>query len=131
MQGGAVVAARYQHKMNRLFFLEHPQRATSWKRLQEQLQEDPMDGTYFVDFHQCRYGLVSPRGEPMKKATRIWTNNKKLVQELTNKKCNCKAHHRRIEGNQDGYKLSVWSQCYPPLLCKALARCALARGASD
>ena len=123
----AIDIARCQHKYHRLFFLlEHPLRATSWKRLIDKLEQEPMEDTYFVTVDQCCLGLKSPRGEPMKKPTRFWTNCKRLAGELSGKRCCCKVPHCLIQGSQDGHKLSVWSQHYPPELCKLVARCVMA-----
>ena len=127
----AIQSARTQHARGGYFFLEQPSGASSWKRLQRNLAATPMPKarghpertTSFVIFDQCRYGFVSPRGAPMKKSTKFWTNSPKIIAEFNHKTCKCTTRHQRIEGKQNGHQLSQWAQKFPPQMCAAIAKC--------
>ena len=125
----AILLARTQHARGGFFFLEQPTGAVSWELLQQRLDSEPMSDirpTSFVRFDQCRYGLRSPRGTPMKKSTKFWTNSPAIAEEFRNKTCMCAVPHQRIQGAEDGHQLSQWAQCFPAPLCAAIARCAMA-----
>ncbi len=124
----AILVARTQHARGGYFFLEQPHGASSWDLLKHRLKDEPIAGrrpTFQVRFDQCRYGLVSPRGEPIKKSTRFWTNSLKIVQEFEHKKCVCSVSHRVVQGSQDGHQISTWAQNFPRPLCEAIARCVM------
>ena len=84
-------------------------------------------GVYAVEFDMCSVGTMSPRLQPIKKRTRILTNDSYLVERL--KVCQCdKSHlHCQIQGSQDGYRLSTWAQVYPPGLVSILRDCLAAK----
>ena len=66
--GFAVMLAGLQHRAGRRFKLEQPAGAGSLQRDNVlELLRDPT--IYTTKFDQCRFGLVSPLGNPMKKAT--------------------------------------------------------------
>ena len=68
----AAECCRVQHNQGRLFGLEHPASAISWK---QDVSTDlaALPGVYAVTFDQCMIGLKSPSGRPMRKRTRILT----------------------------------------------------------
>ena len=111
---------KLQHNAGRSFAHEHPAGASSWKEDSTQAVVN-LPGVYNALFDQCQFGLTSPRGTPLKKKTRILCNNARLFNALHG--CNCRPGlhtHRRIEGSEDGHRLSTWSENYPPALCNAL-----------
>ena len=124
----AMACATIQHRAGRLFYFEHPQTASSWGE-PAVVSVRGLPGVFPVDVHQCRFGLKSPRGEPIRKATRLLTNSHEIYARVARKLCVCQVPHRRIEGNQDGHRLSVWAQRYPIDMCKALAEAAVAEAA--
>ena len=111
---------KVQHNAGRSFAHEHPAGASSWKEDSTQAVLN-LPGIYNALFDQCQFGLVSPRGTPLKKRTRILCNNVQLFNALHG--CNCRPGlhaHCVIMGFEDGYRLSTWSENYPPALCNAL-----------
>ena len=59
----AAECCRVQHNQGRLFGLEHPASATSWK--QDVITDlAALPGVYAVTFDQCMLGLKSPSGRP-------------------------------------------------------------------
>ena len=123
----AIKAARLQHSLGRYFFLEQPSGAVSWHHLKKRLKAEPMQpsdrATFIVTFDQCRYGLVSPCGKPMRKKTKFWSNCPTILQEFQDKRCRCTMPHEVIQGTQAGHRLSVWAQHFPAELCASIARC--------
>ena len=117
-------AAQIQIRGKRRFMYEHPATATSWSAVASlaQLRRTPV--VQEVLFDQCALGLKSPRGEPMKKKTRVLSNCGALIRELAKYQCDKSHSHRRIEGSQDGFRLSTWAQYYPERMVEVLARSA-------
>ena len=68
---------KVQHNAGRSFAHEHPAGASSWKEDSTQAVLN-LPGIYNALFDQCQFGLVSPRGTPLKKKTRILCNNVQL-----------------------------------------------------
>ena len=108
-----------QVKRGRLFCFEHPAPAGSWSSTKLATYVST-PGTFQVTFDQCAVGLKSPLGTPMKKRTRFWTNSKGICQVFSEKQCSCEEPHRRIEGQECGYRLSKWAQRYPAPMVKAI-----------
>ena len=106
---------------NGCFFAhEHPVDASSWQLPEiDVLRQLPNVGE--VVFDQCRLGLRSPSGEPLRKRTRIMTNAPGIVANLVNMQCNCpRGSHVTISGCQLGITISKFSQRYPPAFVRAL-----------
>ena len=82
-------------------------------------------GNFVAVFDQCQFGLRSPRGNPMQKRTRFLTNLKPLYEALNGKVCDHSHEHDKIEGSQDGIKLSVHAQTYPDQLVETICRLVL------
>ena len=114
----AVDSCLLQHANNRLFAFEHPATCSSWAKSALK-KASGTKRTYTVCFDQCVLGLRSPRGTPIKKRTRVWTNSQSLV-KLSKKQCRCTKPHKRIEGSENGWLLSRWCQSYPLGMVKAL-----------
>ena len=111
---------KVQHNAGRSFAHEHPAGASSWTENSTQAVLN-LPGIYNALFDQCQFGLVSPRGAPLKKKTRILCNNVQLFNALHGCNCRSGSHvHCRIMGVEAGYSLSKWSENYPPALCHAL-----------
>ena len=111
---------KIQHNAGRSFAHEHPAGASSWKEDSTQAVVT-LPGTYNALFDQCQFGLTSPCGTPLKKQTRILCNNVRLFNALHGCKCRRGLHtHKPIMGSEAGYRLSTWSEIYPPALCNAL-----------
>ena len=68
-----------------------------------------MAGVQTATFHQCRFGLTSPEGHPMKKKTGILTNHPGVFKKFNGKFCQCTVEHRAIEGSEGGKKVSTWA----------------------
>ena len=104
----------------RSFTHEHPAGASSWKEDSTQAVLN-LPGIYNALFDQCQFGLTSPRGTPLKKKTRILCNSARLFCALNGCTCRRGSHvHKPIMGSENGYRLSTWSENYPPALCNAL-----------
>ncbi len=104
-----------------IYVLEHPTGASSWHLPQVKallLERDSLLAT----FDQCRFGLQSPSGKPVRKSTRLLTNSQKVMEQFNKVRCQCKCAHCVIEGSEAGHKLSVWCQHYPAPFCDALVR---------
>ncbi|CAK9094170.1 unnamed protein product [Durusdinium trenchii] len=107
----------------RKFIFEHPGGASSWQspgvgRVLQQIPE-----ARIIGFCQCRFGLVAPDGQPMQKVTRFLTNSAAIIQIFSGCNCICKLlgrSHVKIEGSMNGYSLSRWAQCYPPMMVSAI-----------
>ena len=104
------------------FVLENPVAASSWQLplVQQGLAEWP--GTQFVSFDQCRLGLLSPLGGPIKKRTRFLTNVPSVVHHFNQMQCTCVRPHTRVQGSESGQRLSTWSQFYPEGMCDLLVQ---------
>ena len=111
---------KVQHNTGRSFAHEHPAGASSWTEDSTQAVVT-LPGTYTALFDQCQFGLTSPHGTPIKKQTRILCNNARLFNALHGCKCRRGSHtHNHSMGSEDGIRLSIWSEIYPPALCNAL-----------
>ena len=87
--------------------------ATSW----------PCMGVRLATSDQCRYGLKSPSGRPIRKRAWFLTNCSFVFEEFDGKRCNCTQRHQHVIGSDLGAKLSAWAAHYPPALCRALSLC--------
>lgn len=105
------------------FALENPVAASSWNlpRVTDALR---LQNTRFVNFDQCRLGLTSPLGAPIKKRTRFLTNAAPVAQTFSLMQCNCTVPHTVVQGQELGHSLSTWSQIYPRGLSTALVQAA-------
>ena len=119
------LAAR-QVASGRYFVFEHPATAKSWAT-DEVRNVAALPGVRIVTFDQCRYGLVSPGGEPLRKRTSFMTNCSFVAEAFDGLLCQCDQPHRQIVGHERGHMLSAWATLYPAPLCRELARCALRR----
>lgn len=108
-----------QNNQGRLFCFEHPAPAASWKST-KLAAGISTPHTFTICFDQCSLGLKSPAGTPMKKRTRLWTNSPSICQIFSSKQCSCEEPHRRIEGQECGFRLSKWAQRYPGPMVKAI-----------
>ena len=77
--------AKYQSDNSCHFVLEQPRQCTlfqieSWKKLTSRIHEAVYD--------QCRFGLVSSSGEPLKKPTRFVASHPILLEHVKNRFCN-------------------------------------------
>ena len=118
----ALDLCRLQQSRGRGFIIEHPVGATSWG--DSYLQHLPL--AQFSVFDQCRYGLRAPNGQPMQKATRLFSNMPEVAAEFNNKRCNCQEAHAIAQGSMHGQRLSTWAQRYPRPMVQALAACSQA-----
>ena len=127
--------AKAQTGEGRHFHLEQPKEAGSW-------QENALDGvlkhTVLSEFDQCRLGLKDPElGMPLKKATRVATNSRRMLAALDGRKCDQGHEHRPIEGSvRQGkmggtVKLSRWAERYPPAMATKIARAVMISNAED
>ena len=115
------VAAR-QVVQGRYFVFEHPATARSWST-QAVRDVMAMRGVRLAAFDQCRYGLKSPSGRPIRKRAWFLTNCSFVFEEFDGKLCNCTQRHQHVIGSDLGEKLSAWAAHYPPALCRALSLC--------
>ena len=115
----AVLCCLLQHTEDRLFVLEQPVSASSWVRTEKLTQ---LPNVQFAMFHQCRYGLQSPSGEPLQKATLFLTNSRRTVLEFDGKTCQCTRPHKIVQGSELGQRMSTWAQNYPRLLSERLVQ---------
>ncbi len=102
------------------FVLEHPLTASSWNHPTVR-EVAALPGVSEVVFHQCRFGLRSPHGSPMRKATKFLTNSPAVMDRFRGKFCTCEQPHKRIMGSEGGSHLAALAALYPPPLCRALA----------
>ncbi len=107
----------------RYFIFEHPATARSWATNVVR-NVAALDGVRTITFDQCRFGLVSPGGRPLRKRTSFMTNCSFVVHAFGGKWCNCDQQHRHIIGAELGHRLSTWAAHYPPAMCREFARCA-------
>ena len=114
-----MVCCRKQWSDKRLFVHEHPVHASSWK---EPSVANLMgqDGVMTVDFDQCKVGLRSPDGRPMRKRTRLLTNSIKVVRIFSELQCDCATPHIQVLGTNLGIRLASYCQVYTPELCQYL-----------
>ncbi len=120
-----------QCRWQRYFVMEHPARASSWKKpcVKDLARDYDMHQT---TFDQCRVGLLSPVSHiPMKKTTILLHNIAGLHKTFANLRCNSapvhmiggvKCKHKRIEGCEGPHRLSRWAQYYPAAMVSQLAR---------
>ena len=126
----AMRVAAQQVSQGRYFVFEHPACAKSWSTDMVQTVF-AMPGVRRATFDQCRYGLVGPSGQPMRKRTSFLTNCSFVFTEFDGKYCQCTGTHQRIIGTELGEPLAAWAAHYPPRLCRALARCVRDRRLSE
>lgn len=85
-----------------------------------------LEAPYKCVFDMCLFGLRSPNGVPIQKRTCFLTNSLHVYRRFNGQFC--KGHHskhERIQGSQEGIRLSTWCQYYPKELCEAIADCAV------
>ena len=112
------------------FCYEHPVNASSWNEPQALQIIQSVRGGRMVCFDQCAVGLVSPKGQPMKKRIRFFTNVLGIEDEFCAKQCTCAGgQHTRIQGSELGIPLSVHAQKYPQTMLRSLVACARQRRA--
>ena len=102
--------AKHQVDNTRHFVLEQPCQSTlfqieSWKKLMPRIHEAVCD--------QCRFGLVSSLGEPLKKPTRFVASHPILLEHVRNRFCNQQHQHGKVKSE---------AERWPTKLCRALAR---------
>ena len=119
------LAAR-QVSSGRYFVFEHPSTAKSWDTVVVK-NVAALSGVRIVTFDQCRYGLVSPGGKPLRKRTSFMTNCSFIADEFDGRRCQCSETHKQIIGAEFGQSLSTWASHYPPALCRAFVMCAQLR----
>ena len=117
----AMECALTQYKAGRRFGYEHPARASSWKT-PEVSRVASLPGVHVVVFDQCMLGLKSPSGHPLRKRTKVMTNDAALATRLSHRMCDGSHAHQRIHSSEMGVKLSVWAQIYPPAMVELLAQ---------
>ena len=114
---------KLQSAGGRGFLFEHPLAASSWNRASVRAVAQ-LPGTYIVKFDQCRYSLKNPRGQLIKKPTKIMFNVPSFLHEFTDKKCICTERHAACQGRVDGVSIAAMASVYPPKLASAFAACA-------
>ena len=99
-----------QMRLGAKFVHEHPARATSWTRssVTSLVNQPPCTVTLF---DQCSVGLVSPKGTPVKKKTKLLSNAPRIADLFAVARCKCSVKHREIQGSENGHKMSTWCQC--------------------
>ena len=120
----AMELAAIQVRGGRNFVLENPNAASSWQLQSVQSALVDWNNAQFVSFDQCRLGLVSPLGNPIKKRTRFLTNCSRVVHHFSMMQCQCENPHTRVQGSEAGRRLSTWCQVYPRELCDLLVTAA-------
>ena len=117
----AYYTCHLQRLGGRSYVLEHPCRSQGFVQdAIKSLQEPPNPGKVAV-FDQCMFGLVSPRGLPVQKRTRLVTNCKNIFERFHGVYCNGAHEHDVCHGSQLGQRVSVHCQRYPPLMMVAIA----------
>ena len=119
------LAAR-QVSSGRYFVFEHPATAKSWDTVVVQ-NVAALTGVRIVTFDQCRYGFVSPGGQPLRKRTSFMTNCSFVAKAFDGVRCQCSEPHKKSIGSEFGQGLSTWAAHYPPALCRELVMCARLR----
>ena len=110
----------------RFFLMEQPASASSWQLPCLQRIQASRPDIKLITFPQCRFGLRDLEGRPLQKHTGFLTNLSTVVERFAGLKCICSLRgetHGRIEGTQQGVRLSRWAQSYPPELVQALVTC--------
>lgn len=109
-------------RQGKLFCFEHPfkSKALSLNLVQSLLL---YPGATIVRFDQCRYGLVSPGGTPVRKRTFFVTNCPSIVQEFQGKFCTGNHSHRVCQGCECGIRVSKHCEKYPLPLVTAVQKC--------
>lgn len=116
----SMMGARKQVQKKKKFMFEHPWRASSWDQPSVESVR-AMEDVYTVDFDMCAVGMLSPKGSPVRKRTRIMSNCYSLIQRLRSCQCSRDHEHRTVQGSELGHKMSTWCQIYPPGLVQILA----------
>ena len=94
------------------FIFEHPETSMAWTRPNMQ-DVGRWKGVFEVVFDQCMTGLVSPKGTPIKKRTRLLTNIPHVCRAFACRQCDGSHDHVICQDSEDGHKLSQWAQEYP------------------
>ena len=119
--GHAMQCALAQHHGGRFFVFEHPASASSWSQPIVQ-QVAALHGVHCVVFDQCMTGLRSKvRQAPMRKRTRLMTNNLAFVRQFSGLMCDGRHEHQLVQGSEGGVRRSVWAQLYPEPMVDRLA----------
>ena len=122
----------FQKQSGSLFLHEHPAYALSWQR-DTAIALCSAEGFVKDVFDQCRFGLTSPAGLPLEKATGLLHNMPAASARFQNVRCACCQFfefegrhrlHRPIMGGEMGHKMSVWAQTYPPQMVAAIVEAA-------
>jgi hypothetical protein len=121
----AMLVCKMQAQRGDGFVFEHPETASSWAD-SDVASVAALDGVKQVTFDQCRFDLMLPSGEKMKKPTRLMTNMSSVLFEFHDRRCNCIAAHHPVQGRSGGVSVSKHSQVYPPKMVLGLARASLA-----
>ncbi len=128
MYSFSLEAGKHQVARGQGYILEHPTLATSWKKAEVQAWLQSKE-VALARFDQCRFGLVSPKKYPMKKATTLLHNIPAVGLAFHKRRCQCHGQkdlgmnkHRIIQGCENGIRLSSWAQHYPEPLVNTLAR---------
>ena len=104
---------RIQLLAGRTYVLEHPSQTTSWKHLQVQDLLDKFPGTGLADFDFCMFGMVTKiQRVPVKKATRLMTNNRNVLNRFRGVWCDRTHDHAACWDSEGGEKRSRYSQFY-------------------
>ncbi len=112
----AVKLARLQHKGGRHFILENPLPSAAWKEPELRDLIEELD-CFIAELDQCRFGLVSLRGFPHKKPTRLATSSPSVANKLHGRRCLRQHEHDPVLG---GVKVTSRAGHYPGLLAKAM-----------
>ena len=101
--------ASFQLNRNKHFIVEQPRNSTmfqlkSWAELMTQLHVAVCD--------QCRFGLMTGDGKPLKKPTKFVASSDVLLKHVSNKFC---------LQNHDHAKVTSTAEIWPHRLCKSLA----------
>ena len=92
----AMELAEVQRVAGRSFVFEHPQSATSWK-LSRVVEMMVKDGVEEAVFDMCRFGMMARDSDgeaPVRKTTRVMTNNPGIAAAL--KDVRCEGGHRHV-----------------------------------
>lgn len=79
-----------------------------------------------LSFDQCRVGLVSPEGYPLKKRTMLWTNSPEMAKLLADLFCRCITTHGINKGTIRGQNRITLAQVRPENMCQRIIRGILA-----
>lgn len=118
----AYYTCHLQRLGGRFYVLEHPYRSQGFVQdAIKSLQEPPNPGRVAV-FDQCMFGLVSPRGVPVQKRTKLLTNCESIYTMFHGVYCAGAHEHDVCQGSQQGQRVSVHCQRYPPQMMVAIAQ---------